>query len=128
MKKKEFRTAKETALFLEHCFYRCFGYRTGCAYRLEWIDLKQIAGLHNIANDYLDAINKELKLRNLILTVYNDILIVDKLDHLVGIRKLSSRPVKQQNYYINEYLVSGVMQQVAEDNRVKIVADQAWFI
>lgn len=86
--------AKEAAKLLSYLSTCNFGYEQIVGYRLDWHHLRQLSNEYKIDSTFIDEINRHLYSENLFLSNQSDFLVVDKIDRLYGIRKLTKRIIK----------------------------------
>ncbi len=82
-----------TAEKLSEIYHYDFAGGKRTRYRLDWHQLRWIARQAYLTEEYLADINKSLNIWNLKLTSHLDFLVVDNLDPIDGLRKLSGREI-----------------------------------
>ena len=70
------RTARQMAGLLKELYGECFGDDENEPYRLAWSDLRMLAGVSKITDEFIASINEVLAESDFALIPFNDFLIV----------------------------------------------------
>lgn len=93
--------AQEMAEILENLYNREFGGDYVAAYRLTWEQLRSIAGIDRLTDEYLAELGEALLDKDFALLTFNNIFIVAKEEEFSMTRALPAR-LAERNLFVEE--------------------------